>query len=51
MAQTVLKNTAGADLGPPSPVAVPLGEPVAQTRANAVDPTHQVENGIWELTP
>ncbi|MFI9660592.1 hypothetical protein PA6761_05376 [Pseudomonas aeruginosa] len=51
MALTLLKNTAGADLGAASPVAVPLGEPVAQTRAYAVERTDQVETGIWECTP
>ncbi|MGI0952082.1 cupin domain-containing protein [Pseudomonas aeruginosa] len=51
MALTLLKNTAGADHGAPSPVAVAHGEPVAQTRAYAVERTDQVETGIWECTP
>ncbi|HEJ1202015.1 TPA: cupin domain-containing protein [Pseudomonas aeruginosa] len=51
MALTLLKNTAGADLGAASPVEVPLGEPVAQTRAYAVERTDLVETGIWECTP
>ncbi|MBG4789901.1 cupin domain-containing protein [Pseudomonas aeruginosa] len=51
MALTLLKNTAGADLGAASPGAGPLGEPVAQTRAYAVERTGQVETGIWGCTP
>ncbi|MBG4734513.1 cupin domain-containing protein [Pseudomonas aeruginosa] len=51
MALTLLKNTAGADLGAASPGAVPLGEPGAQTRAYAVERTDQGETGIWECTP
>ncbi|KAF1052274.1 MAG: hypothetical protein GAK43_02017 [Stenotrophomonas maltophilia] len=51
MSITHLKNTLTADLGDANPVAVPLGEPVAETRAAGVEREDQVETGVWECTP
>ncbi|WEJ71260.1 MULTISPECIES: cupin domain-containing protein [unclassified Pseudomonas] len=51
MKLTHLKNTLHAELGAASPVAVPLGEPVSETRVESIERTDRVETGIWECTP
>ncbi|MEO4049337.1 cupin domain-containing protein [Pseudomonas sp. CAU 1711] len=45
------KNTAELPLGDESRVAVPLGEPVAQTRSHSVERSDGVEAGVWECSP
>ncbi len=51
MSITHLQDSLTADLGPSGPVAVPLGEPVAQVSCAEVERPDQVETGIWECTP
>ncbi len=51
MKLTHLKDTLHAQLGEANPVAVPLGEPVSETRVDAVERPDGVETGIWECTP
>lgn len=45
------KDTADCALGDATPVAVPLGEPVASTRCISDERTDGVEAGIWECSP
>lgn len=45
------KNTADCALGEATPVAVPLGEPVAATRCIIDERSDGVEAGIWECSP
>jgi hypothetical protein len=51
MTVTHLQNCLDADLGAAAPVAVPLGEPVAQVSCAATEREDRVETGIWECTP
>ncbi|RXU65436.1 cupin [Pseudomonas protegens] len=51
MSITQFKNTASVTLEPSTPVAVPLGTPVAMTSVTAVERDDGVETGIWECTP
>lgn len=51
MTITRLHNTQNMELGAFTPVAVPLGEPVAQTRCYNVTRSDGVETGVWECTP
>ena len=51
MSITHFKHTARTPLDAPAPVAVPLGEPVAQTASLSVERSDGVETGIWECTP
>lgn len=51
MSITLFKHTHSADLGEHTPVAVPLGEVVAQTASVSVERADKVETGIWECTP
>ena len=44
-------DTARCALGEATPVAVPLGEPVAATRCISEARTDGVETGIWECSP
>ncbi|PYY82783.1 cupin [Pseudomonas sp. TKO26] len=51
MSITQFKNTARVSLDSSTPVAVPLGTPVAMTSVTAVERDDGVETGIWECTP
>ncbi|AZD22584.1 cupin domain-containing protein [Pseudomonas chlororaphis] len=51
MSITQFKNTAHATLEQSTPVAVPLGSPVAVTSVTCVERNDGVETGIWECTP
>ena len=51
MSITQFKHTATAVLDSSTPVAVPLGEPVAETSVTCVERNDGVETGIWECTP
>ncbi|MDH4869295.1 cupin domain-containing protein [Pseudomonas sp. BN515] len=51
MKATLLKNTHDLPLSEPTPVAVPVGEPVPHTRVHSVERTDQVETGVWECSP
>lgn len=51
MSITQFKQTATATLAESTPVAVPLGTPVAVTSVTAVERSDGVETGIWECTP
>ncbi len=51
MSITHLQDSLTADLGAAAPVAVPLGEPVAQVSSAEIEREDQVETGIWECTP
>lgn len=48
---TQFKNTDSVALASASPVAVPLGEPVAVASVTSVERDDGVETGIWECTP
>ncbi len=48
---THFKNTLAHDLPAASPVAVPLGEPVAMVAAQGEERDDGVEAGIWECSP
>jgi len=48
---TQFKNTLTAPLGAATPVAVPLGEPLAMTASSSVERSDGVEAGIWECSP
>ena len=48
---TQFKNTLTAPLGASTPVAVPLGEPLAMTASSSVERSDGVEAGIWECSP
>ena len=48
---THLKDTLNAALGAPSPVGVPVGEPVPHTRVAEVERPDQVDTGVWECSP
>lgn len=48
---TQFKNTLTTPLGAPTPVAVPLGEPLAMTASSSVERSDGVEAGIWECSP
>jgi uncharacterized cupin superfamily protein len=45
------RNTLTLELGQPGPVAVPLGEPVAQVATQGVERADGVEAGVWECSP
>lgn len=51
MSITQFKDTLNADLPDASPVAVPLGEPIARAASLSVERNDGVETGIWECTP
>ena len=51
MSITQFKNTATLLLDESSPVAVPLGEPVAIASTTSVERDDGVETGVWECTP
>ncbi|WP_017906924.1 cupin domain-containing protein [Pseudomonas asplenii] len=51
MSITQFKNTATVALETSTPVAVPLGEPVAVASVTSVERSDDVETGIWECTP
>ncbi|MCK9796481.1 cupin domain-containing protein [Pseudomonas sp. MAFF 302030] len=51
MSITQFKNTATVALDDSTPVAVPLGTPVAVTSVTCVERDDGVETGIWECTP
>lgn len=51
MGITQFKRTGSAVLDTRTPVAVPLGEPVAITSVTCVERSDGVETGIWECTP
>lgn len=51
MSITQFKNTASLQLDESSPVAVPLGEPVAIASTTSVERDDGVETGVWECTP
>ena len=51
MTITHFKNTATQALGDETPVAVPLGEPLATTRSHSVERADGVETGVWECSP
>ena len=51
MKLTHLKDTLHAQLGEANPVAVPLGEPISETRVESIERPDGVETGIWECTP
>lgn len=48
---THFRNTPALTLGDETPVAVPLGEPRAVTRSQAVERDDGVEAGVWECSP
>ncbi|CDF82287.1 Conserved hypothetical protein [Pseudomonas knackmussii B13] len=48
---THLKDTLNAELGAPSPVGVPVGEPIPHTRVAEVERPDQVDTGVWECSP
>ncbi len=48
---THLKSTADQVLSKPTSVAVPIGQPLAQTSFFTVDRADGVETGVWECTP
>ena len=45
------KNTPALALSEPTPVAVPLGEPVAVTTGAGIEHADGVAAGVWECTP
>ncbi|MCU1717892.1 cupin domain-containing protein [Pseudomonas sp. 5P_3.1_Bac2] len=45
------KNTPQLSLAEPTPVAVPLGEPVAITSGQGIEHADGVAAGVWECTP
>lgn len=45
------RNTAALALADATPVAVPLGEPVAVTSSHSVERSDDVEAGVWECSP
>ncbi|WP_263263796.1 cupin domain-containing protein [Pseudomonas sp. RIT-PI-S] len=45
------RNTAQLALGEASPVAVPIGEPVAKVASRGVERDDGVEAGVWECSP
>ncbi len=51
MSITHFKHTASLALDQSSPVAVPLGAPVAVTSLTSVERADGVETGVWECTP
>ncbi|MCY4125023.1 MAG: cupin, partial [Pseudomonas sp.] len=51
MSITQFKRADSAVLQSSSPVAVPLGQPVAVTSTTSVQRSDGVETGIWECTP
>lgn len=51
MSITQFKNTATLPLDESSPVAVPLGEPIAIASTTSVERDDGVETGVWECTP
>ena len=51
MSITQFKRADSAVLQSSSPVAVPLGQPVAVTSTTSVQRSDGVETGIWEYTP
>ncbi|MEE1923152.1 cupin domain-containing protein [Pseudomonas sp. 148P] len=51
MSITQFKHTDSVALETSSPVAVPLGEPVAVASVTCVERNDGVETGIWECTP
>ncbi|AZF63877.1 MULTISPECIES: cupin domain-containing protein [Pseudomonas] len=51
MSITQFKDTLNAHLPDSSPVAVPLGEPVAVASTLSVERGDGVETGIWACTP
>jgi len=51
MSITQFKHTDSVILDSSTPVAVPLGEPVAVTSVTCVERSDGVETGIWECTP
>ncbi|WEK07398.1 MAG: cupin domain-containing protein [Candidatus Pseudomonas colombiensis] len=51
MSITQFKNTVTVALDDSTPVAVPLGTPVAVTSVTCVERDDGVETGIWECTP
>ena len=51
MSITQFKNTATLTLQASSPVAVPLGLPVAVASTTSVERDDGVETGVWECTP
>ncbi|WP_212631217.1 cupin domain-containing protein [Pseudomonas sp. KB-10] len=48
---TLFRDTPGIALDTSSPVAVPLGEPVAVASTTSVERSDGVETGVWECTP
>lgn len=48
---THFKNTPDTALDVCTPVAVPLGEPVAVTSSTSVERNDGVEAGVWSCTP
>ncbi len=51
MSITQFKNTGHVVLDESTPVAVPLGHPVAITSVTCVERNDGVETGIWQCTP
>lgn len=51
MSITLFKHTQSTLLGEPTPVAVPLGDVIANTSSVSVERADNVETGIWECTP
>lgn len=51
MSITHLPDSHHAILSAPTPVAVPLGEPLSTVAVHAVERPDGVETGVWECTP
>ena len=51
MSITLLPQCGDLLLSAPSPVAVPLGEPVSTVAVHAVERPDGVETGVWECSP